>query len=197
MSSDIAVGLRHTGRSSQPGAGQYRSAATGCCGAIRTAKRRRQRRVRCFAETNIRSRLRPGQGGLSAPVFDLQSLPGEDALDDAGLRVDEMQSLSVMPRVVWRPMEMWRARDRQARHHDDVPLAFVVVSGYLFMSEPAWHVALPVLRAKGRAWPWRPRMPSAPDQTEACTWLSAPTSVSLRSLLVTHRNTLAPSYTTR
>ena len=61
-----------------------------------------------------------------------------------------MQRLSVMPRVVGRPMEMWRARDRQARHQDDVPLALVVVSGDLFVtepvSEPAGHVALPVLR---------------------------------------------------
>jgi hypothetical protein len=89
---------------------------------------------------------------LSAPVFDLQSLPGEGALEEAGLRVDEMQSLSVMPCVVWRSMEMWGARNRRARHHDDVPLALVVVSGYLFMGEPSWHVALPVMRTRGQAW---------------------------------------------
>src|SRR5437763_1151337 len=32
---------------------------------------------------------------LSAPGFDLQSLPGEGALEDAGLGVDEVQGLSV------------------------------------------------------------------------------------------------------
>ena len=90
----------------------------------------------------------PGQRGLSVPVFNLQSLPGEDALEDAGPCVDEVQSLSFVPRVVWQSSKMWRARDRRARHHDDVPLALVVVSGYLFMGEPVWHVAFPVMRAK-------------------------------------------------
>lgn len=86
--------------------------------------------------------------GLPAPVFDLQSLSGEGALEDAGLPVDEMKSLSVMPCVVWRSLEMWRARDRRARHQDDVPLAFVVASGYLFMGVSVRHVALRVMRAK-------------------------------------------------
>src|SRR6185436_5695857 len=49
---------------------------------------------------------------LSAPGFDLQSLPGDRALEDAGLRVNEVQRLSVAPCVVRRSLEMGRARDR-------------------------------------------------------------------------------------
>jgi hypothetical protein len=80
--------------------------------------------------------------GQPRQIFNLQSLPGADAFEDAGLVVDAMQSLSVIPCVVWRSLEMWRARDRRARHHDDVPLAFVVVSGCLFMGVSVRHVAL-------------------------------------------------------
>src|ERR1700737_4458050 len=57
----------------------------------------------------------PGESArvLSAPGFDLQSLPGDDALEDAGLRVNEVQRLSVAPCVVRRSLEMGRARDRR------------------------------------------------------------------------------------
>jgi hypothetical protein len=85
-------------------------------------------------------------GGSAAPVFNLQSLPGAIAFEDTGLVVDQTQRLSAIPGVMWRSMEMWRARDRRARHHDDVPLAFVVVSGYLFMGVSVRHVALRVMR---------------------------------------------------
>jgi hypothetical protein len=98
------------------------------------------------------ARIWANECGLSTPGFDPQSLLCEDALEDAGICVDEVQCLSVMPGVVWRSLEMWRARDRRARHHDDVPLALVVVGGYLFMAEPVWHVALTVMRAKRQAW---------------------------------------------
>ena len=42
-------------------------------------------------------------GSAAAPFFNLQSLLGADALD---LGVDKVQRLSVMPCVVWRPVEM-------------------------------------------------------------------------------------------
>ena len=89
--------------------------------------------------------------GLSAPGFDLQSLPGDDALEDAGLRVNEVQRLSVAPCVVRRSLEMGRARDRRARHHDDVPLALVVVGDQLFMGDSVWHVVVPLVRARRQA----------------------------------------------
>jgi len=88
-------------------------------------------------------RTEQGKKGLRVPVFNLQSLAGEDALEDAALCVDEMESLTVVPCVAWQSSKMWRARDRRARHHDDMPLAFVVVSSYLFMRVPAWHVLSP------------------------------------------------------
>jgi hypothetical protein len=42
-----------------------------------------------------------------------------------------------------------------------VPLALVVVSGYLFMGEPVWHVALPVIRfnVMFASFPERPSKP--------------------------------------
>ena len=107
---------------------------------------------RCFAKTidqiDIGARTLANASESAAPVFNLQSLPAEDALEDAGLRVDEAQSLSIMPCVVWRSLQMRRTRDWRARNHHDVPLALVVVASYLFMGEPVWPFALLVMGVK-------------------------------------------------
>ena len=106
--------------------------------------------------------------------------------------------------------EMWRARNRRARHLDDVPLALVVVSGYLFMGVPVGHVTLRMMCAKPRTMAltaFREAHASthfvgfvevgSRDQAGACACPSAPMSISPWPLRLTYRNTLALSYTTR
>jgi len=83
----------------------------------------------------------------SAPVLNLQSLSRANALEDAGLVVDELQGPPRTPCEVRQSLQVWRAWHRRTRHCNGVLHPLVVTGPYLFLSVHVWHLGLRGTRA--------------------------------------------------